>query len=41
MWALPTVVLDESGGEIARYAAVMHLIIRLANEYVDIMEAFH
>jgi hypothetical protein len=41
MWAFPTVVLDEAGVEIARYAAVMQLIIRLADKYVNIMEAFH
>jgi len=38
---IPTIVLDESGVDITRYAAVMHLIIILANEYVNIMEAFH
>ena len=40
MWALPTVVLASRAARL-RYAAVMHFIIRLANEYVDIMEAFH
>lgn len=41
MWAFPTVMLDEAGVEIARYAAVMQLIIRPADKYVNIMEAFH
>jgi hypothetical protein len=39
--ALSSIVLDEAGVEIARYAAVMQLIIRLADNYVNIMEAFH
>ena len=41
MGAFPAIVLGESGTEITRYAAVMQVIIRLANEYVNIMEVFH
>jgi hypothetical protein len=39
--ALSPIVLDEAGVEVTRYAAVMHLIVRLADRYVNIMEAFH
>ena len=39
--ALSSIVPDEPGLEIAGYTAVMQLIIRFADEYVNIMEAFH
>ena len=41
MRAFPTIVLNESRAEVSRYTAVMHLIIRLADEYVNVVEAFH
>ena len=39
--ALSSIVPDEPGLEIAGYTAVMQLIIRFADEYVNVMEAFH
>ena len=41
MWTFPAIVLGEPAVEIARYAAVMQLIVRFADEYVNVMEAFH
>jgi hypothetical protein len=42
MLAFPTVVLGKSSIEVARYAAVMRLIVRLAEEYnINAVEAVH
>ena len=41
MRTLSLIVLAESGVELARYAAVMHLVICLADEYVNVMETVH
>ena len=40
MWAFSTIVLQESAVEIVCHAAVMHFIPRVADEDVNIVEAF-
>jgi hypothetical protein len=41
MPAFPTIVIEETRPKISRHAAVVHLVVRLAGEYVNIMKAFH
>ena len=41
VWALPTIVLSQSKSEIGCDAAVMYLVVYLADEYVNIIEAIH
>jgi len=36
--ALSAIVFGQSRSEVARYAGVMHFVIRGANEYVDVVE---
>ena|SRR5437667_9290097 len=41
MWTFPTIVLGEPAVELARYAAVMHLVVSFADENVNVVEAVH
>jgi hypothetical protein len=35
------IVFGQPCAEIARHAAVMHRVIRLTNQYVNVLEGFH
>ena len=41
MWTFPTIVLSQSKSEIGGDAAIVHLVVYLTDEYVNIVEAVY